>query len=139
MHAERLARRRGGLTGPGHSRRARELRNRPRRPVHERESRAEDGGQPQCRGAATAPSLAVMNSFFATLRGFRFRRGPQRLLGGIAGGLAELTGLNVWIMRLLVLASFLLPVLGVGAYLAVWLLTPWQDGTIPLERLLDRG
>ena len=75
-----------------------------------------------------------MNSFFATLRGFRFRRGPQRILGGIAGGLAELTGLNVWIMRLLVLASFLLPVLGVGAYLAVWLLTPWQDGTIPLER-----
>ena len=77
-----------------------------------------------------------MNTFFATLRGFRFRRGPQRLVGGIAGGLADLTGLDVWIVRVLVLLSFLLPVLGVGAYLVVWALTPWQDGTIPLERVL---
>ena len=75
-----------------------------------------------------------MNTFFATLRGFRFRRGPQRLVGGIA----DLTGLDVWIMRALVLVSFLLPVLGVGAYLVAWALTPWQDGTIPLERVLDR-
>ena len=44
-----------------------------------------------------------MNTFFATLRGFRFRRGPQRLLGGIAGGLAELSGLDVWLVRVLVL------------------------------------
>ena len=79
-----------------------------------------------------------MNTFFATLRGFRFRRGPQRLLGGIAGGLAELSGLDVWLVRVLVLVSFLLPVLGVGAYLVAWALTPWQDGTIPLERVLDR-
>lgn len=79
-----------------------------------------------------------MNTFFATLRGFRFRRGPRRLAGGIAGGLADLTGLDVWLMRVLVLASFLLPVLGVGAYLVVWVLTPWQDGTIPLERVLNR-
>jgi phage shock protein C len=79
-----------------------------------------------------------MNTLFATLRGFRFRRGPQRLVGGIAGGLADLTGLDVWIMRALVLVSFLLPVLGVGAYLVAWALTPWQDGTIPLERVLDR-
>jgi hypothetical protein len=39
-------------------------------------------------------------------------------------------------MRVLVLLSFLLPVLGVGVYLLVWVLTPWQDGTIPLERAL---
>ena len=79
-----------------------------------------------------------MNTFFATLRGFRFRRGPQRLLGGIAGGLAELSGLDVWLVRVLVLVSLLLPVLGVGAYLVAWVLTTWQDGTIPLERVLDR-
>ena len=79
-----------------------------------------------------------MNTFFATLRGFRFRRSPQRLLGGIAGGLAELSGLDVWLVRVLVLVSFLLPGLGVGAYLVAWVLTPWQDGTIPLERVLDR-
>ena len=27
-----------------------------------------------------------------------------------------MTGINVWVMRLIVLASFLLPVLGIGAY-----------------------
>ena len=40
---------------------------------------------------------------------------------------------------LAVLISFLLPVLGVGLYVAVWVLTPWQDGSIPLEQALGRG
>lgn len=40
-------------------------------------------------------------------------------------------------MRLLVLLSFALPVLGPVAYVVVWVLTPWQDGTIPAERALN--
>ncbi|GAA1813934.1 MULTISPECIES: PspC domain-containing protein [Brevibacterium] len=75
-----------------------------------------------------------MNSLFDSIRKIGYRRGPERIVGGIAGGLAKVTGLNVWIVRLLVLASFLLPVLGVGAYLVVWAITPWQDGSIPLQR-----
>lgn len=81
-------------------------------------------------------TVADMNNFFDSLRGLGFRRGPRRLVGGIAGGIADKLGLNVWLVRALVLASFLLPVLGVGAYLAVWILTPWQDGSIPAERVL---
>ena len=77
-----------------------------------------------------------MDTFFDSLRRIRFRRGPRRLVGGIAGGLADRFSLDVWLVRVLVLASFLLPVLGVGAYLVVWLLTPWQDDSIPLERVL---
>lgn len=77
-----------------------------------------------------------MDTFFDSLRRLRFRRGPRRLVGGIAGGLADRFGLDVWLVRVLVLASFLLPVLGVGAYVVVWLLTPWQDDHIPLERVL---
>lgn len=77
-----------------------------------------------------------MAQIFDSIRGLGYRRGPRRLLGGVAGGLAEKLGLDVWLTRLLVLLSFLLPVLGVGAYLMVWLLTPWQDGRIPLERLI---
>lgn len=77
-----------------------------------------------------------MNTFFDSLRRISFRRGPRRLVGGIAGGLADRFGLDVWLVRVLVLVSFLLPVLGVGAYLVVWLLTPWQDDRIPLERVL---
>lgn len=78
-----------------------------------------------------------MNTIFDSIRGLGFRRGHQRVLAGIGGGLAELLGLNVWLVRALVLASFLLPVLGVVAYLVVWVLTPWQDGTIPAERALS--
>ncbi|GAA1490474.1 hypothetical protein GCM10009626_32200 [Brachybacterium sacelli] len=58
------------------------------------------------------------------------------MVAGIGGGLAEKLGLNVWLVRVLVLASFALPVLGVGAYLAAWILAPWQDGSIPAERVL---
>jgi phage shock protein C len=76
-----------------------------------------------------------MNSLFDSIRKIGFRRGPDRIVGGIAGGLAEVTGINVWLMRLLVLASFLLPVIGLGAYAVVWILTPWQDGSIPLQQV----
>ena len=34
--------------------------------------------------------------------------------------------------------SFALPGLGVGLYLVVWVLTPWQDGQIPVEKFLAR-
>lgn len=80
-----------------------------------------------------------MNSLFDSIRKIGFRRGPGRILGGIAGGLAAVTGLNVWLVRILVLLSFLLPVLGVGAYVVVWAITPWQDGSIPLQRAFGGG
>ncbi len=77
-------------------------------------------------------------SLFDSIRKAGFRRGPQRILGGIAGGIAGRLGWNVWLVRLLILVSFLLPVLGWVAYVLVWALTPWQDGSIPLERSLGR-
>jgi phage shock protein C len=80
-----------------------------------------------------------MDKFFDSLRSTGLRRGPRRLAAGIGGGLARRFDLDVWLVRALVLASFLLPVLGVGAYLVVWILTPWQDGSIPLERALTGG
>jgi phage shock protein PspC (stress-responsive transcriptional regulator) len=77
-----------------------------------------------------------MSALFDAIRRGGFRRGPKRMLGGIAGGIASRFGMNVWLVRLLVLISFLLPFIGVLLYLVVWFLTPWQDGSIPLERLL---
>lgn len=74
-----------------------------------------------------------MTKFFDSSTGLR--RGPRRIFAGIGGGIAEKLGLNVWVARLLILVSFLLPVLGIGAYLVVWILTPWQDGRIPLEQV----
>ena len=73
---------------------------------------------------------------FQSIRDRGFRRGPRRVAAGISAGLAEMLGLNVWLVRVLVLVSFLLPGIGVGAYALVWAVTPWQDGTIPVERAL---
>lgn len=84
-------------------------------------------------------TVDAMDTIFDTLRSTGIRRGPQRLAAGIGGGLSHRFGINVWLARALVLASFLLPVLGVGAYLIAWVLTPWQDGSIPLERALSGG
>lgn len=77
-----------------------------------------------------------MNAIFDAIRSIHFRRGPQRILGGIAGGIASRFGMNVWFIRLLVLVLFLLPVIGWIPYILVWLVTPWRDNSIPLERML---
>ena len=59
------------------------------------------------------------------------------MLGGIAGGIASRFGINVWLIRLLVLVSILLPVRGWILYIVVWIVTPWRDNSIPLERMLE--
>lgn len=81
--------------------------------------------------------MRSMDKLFDSIRGIGYRRGPGRVVAGIGGSLAAKFGLNVWLVRLLIFVSFLLPVLGVGVYLLVWVLTPWQDCRIPLERALE--
>lgn len=80
-----------------------------------------------------------MESFFDSIRQMTFRRGPHRMLGGICGGIAAATPIPVVIVRIGMLLAFLLPFIGLTAYLIAWLLLPWQDGSIPLERLLSGG
>lgn len=77
-----------------------------------------------------------METFFDSIRRLSYRRGPERLVGGLCGGIAAATGISVVIVRIGMLIAFLLPFFGVAAYLVGWLLLPWQDGTIPLERVL---
>ena len=79
-----------------------------------------------------------MNTFFDSIRRTGFRRGPQRLVGGVCGGVAARLGVSVVLVRLLLLLAFLLPGIGWVLYVALWALLPWQDGTIPLERFLSR-
>lgn len=74
---------------------------------------------------------------FDAIRQIPFRRSRPRLAGGIVSSLAAHTHLNVWLLRLIVLLSFALPVLGVGLYLAAWALLPWEDESIPVERWID--
>ncbi|HCX83922.1 MAG TPA: hypothetical protein DHV14_02050 [Micrococcales bacterium] len=77
-----------------------------------------------------------MDSFFDLIRRTGFRRGPDRILGGVCAGIARQLGLDVWIVRLVVAVLLLLPVLSWVVYAIAWLLLPWQDGTIPLQSML---
>lgn len=77
-------------------------------------------------------------SFFNSIRSAGFRRGPARLLAGICGGIAAKSGINVWIVRIVLLLLFALPGVGWGLYAVIWVLTPNQTGSIPLERWLGR-
>lgn len=78
-----------------------------------------------------------MKSFFNFVRGLGFHRGPNRILGGIAGGISRQFGAPLAAVRIVMLVLFLFPGVGVGTYLVVWLLTPNSMGGIPLERFLD--
>lgn len=78
-----------------------------------------------------------MTSFFNFIRGLGFCRGPNRIVGGIAGGISRQFGLPLAAVRIVMLVLFLVPGIGVGTYLVVWLLTPNSTGGIPLERFLD--
>jgi phage shock protein PspC (stress-responsive transcriptional regulator) len=80
-----------------------------------------------------------MGTFFDTIRRWGFRRGPDRLVGGVCGGIARATHVNVWAVRVLTLLLFLIPGIGIGTYLVAWLLLPAQDGSIPLETLMSGG
>lgn len=76
-----------------------------------------------------------MDKIFDAIRRTGFRRGPSRLVGGVCGGIAQQLGWNVTLVRVIVLVLLLLPVLSWIAYAVVWVLLPWQDGSIPLEQL----
>lgn len=78
----------------------------------------------------------TMDTFFNSLRSIPFRRGPKRLVAGVAGGISEKFGWDVTLVRIGLLLSFLLPVLGIGAYVVAWLLLPAQDDSIVLQKLV---
>lgn len=80
-----------------------------------------------------------MENIYRSLRSIPFRRGPKRWVGGICGGLAAKFGWDPLVVRIAVLISFLFPFIGLATYLVAWLLLPWQDGSIPLERALTGG
>lgn len=77
-----------------------------------------------------------MDKFFNSLRSMPLRRGPARMAGGVAGGIADKFGWDVSLVRIAMLLSFLLPVIGIGAYIVAWLLIPAQDGSIILQKWL---
>jgi len=61
-----------------------------------------------------------------TLNRLRRSRG-DRWLGGVCGGLAQSTGLESWVWRLVFLLAVLLAGTGIGIYLLLWIFVPEED------------
>ncbi|MFJ5694093.1 PspC domain-containing protein [Arthrobacter sp. NPDC093125] len=79
-----------------------------------------------------------MEKFYSIVRGLGLRRGPQRWLGGVCGGIAEKFNVDVAYVRIGFLLFCLLPGPAVVFYLAAWLVLPNQNGAIALESFLEK-
>jgi phage shock protein C len=79
-----------------------------------------------------------MDKFFSIVRGFGLKRGPERWLGGVCGGIAARLNVDVAFVRIAFLVFCLLPGPAVVIYLAAWLVLPDQRNSIPLQNILDR-
>jgi len=69
--------------------------------------------------ATSAPALGAINEFR--------RSRTDRWLGGVCGGLAQITGLAAWAWRLIFTLLFLCAGSGALIYLLLWVFVPEQD------------
>ena len=79
-----------------------------------------------------------MEKFFSTIRGLGLKRGPQRWLGGVCGGIAAKLNVDVAFVRIAFLLFALLPGPAFVLYLAAWLILPDQQNAIALESFLAK-
>ncbi|MBD8043950.1 PspC domain-containing protein [Arthrobacter sp. Sa2BUA2] len=92
-------------------------------------------GTQNTQGQAPFPRTSGSNSFFTWVRQLGIQRSPQRWVGGVAGGIAQRTGLDPTLVRGLVI---LLSLFGVGVvfYGVAWALLPEPDGRIHLDEAI---
>lgn len=79
-----------------------------------------------------------MEKFFSIVRGLGLRRGPQRWLGGVCGGIAARLNVDVAYVRIAFLLFALLPGPAFVSYLAAWALLPDQQNAIIAQTFLER-
>lgn len=70
---------------------------------------------------------------FQALNGMR-RATSDRWLGGVCGGLAEATGLEAWLWRILFVALMTLGGTGVLLYIVLWIFVPLESGVSRLNQ-----
>jgi phage shock protein PspC (stress-responsive transcriptional regulator) len=78
-----------------------------------------------------------MEKFFSTVKGLGLKRGPERWLGGVCGGIAAKLNVDVAFVRIAFLLLALLPGPAFIFYLAAWLILPDQRNAIVLQSFLD--
>lgn len=86
---------------------------------------------------ASAPTPAL-DRFFATLRRSSVTRSPDRVIAGVAAGIADRLGVSRAIVRVAMVALGLVGP-GVVLYLLGWLMLPDSQGRIRLERAVRGG
>ncbi|WP_241521811.1 PspC domain-containing protein [Arthrobacter pityocampae] len=74
------------------------------------------------------------SSFFRWLRGLDITRAPDRWVGGVAGGVARRTGLDIALVRGLIVILAIFGGIGVLLYGLAWALLPEPDGRIHVEQ-----
>ncbi|KRE79628.1 PspC domain-containing protein [Arthrobacter sp. Soil763] len=79
-----------------------------------------------------------MEKFFSIVRGLGLKRGPERWLGGVCGGIAAKLNVDAAFVRIAFLLFALLPGPAFVFYLAAWLVLPDQRNAIVLESFLER-
>ena len=79
-----------------------------------------------------------MDKFFSIVRGLGLKRGPQRWLGGVCGGIAAKLNVDVAYVRIAYLLFALIPGPAFVFYLAAWLILPDQRNAIVLESFLEK-
>ncbi|MFJ3956121.1 PspC domain-containing protein [Arthrobacter sp. NPDC090010] len=82
-----------------------------------------------------------MEKFFSVIRSLGLKRGPERWLGGVCGGIGAKFGVDVAWVRIGYLIFCLLPGPAFVIYLALWFLLPdSKDDRIILQGFLqNRG
>ncbi|MDJ0456040.1 PspC domain-containing protein [Pseudarthrobacter phenanthrenivorans] len=79
-----------------------------------------------------------MDKFFSIVRGLGLKRGPERWLGGVCGGIAAKLNVDVAFVRIAFLLFALLPGPAFVFYLLAWVILPDQRNDIVLQTFLDR-
>lgn len=79
-----------------------------------------------------------MDKFFSIVRGVGLKRGPQRWMGGVCGGIAARLNVDVAYVRIGYLLFALIPGPAFVFYLAAWLILPDQRNAIILESFLEK-
>ncbi len=83
--------------------------------------------------AAPPPRPAPSNAFFERMRSLQITRTSDRWIGGVAGGIAYRTGLDVALVRGIVVVLAIFGGIGVLLYGLAWALLPEPDGRIHVE------
>lgn len=79
-----------------------------------------------------------MEKFFSIVRGIGLKRGPERWLGGVLGGIAARLNVDVAYVRIAFLVLSLLPGPAFVFYVIAWVIIPDQRNTILLQSFLER-